>query len=71
MHAAQYVTRGRKHMGSTWSRVTCLDSPLIAAQTLSLQVHGDSQSRWQLMITIGNKQYKQINKIVNQTLPKV
>jgi hypothetical protein len=27
-------TRERKHIGSTWSRVTCLALPLAAAQSL-------------------------------------
>jgi hypothetical protein len=37
INACKYVTRGRKHIGSTWSRNTCLDLPLAAAQSLVLQ----------------------------------
>jgi hypothetical protein len=36
------LERGREHIGSIWSRVTCLDSPL-AAQSLALQALGDSR----------------------------
>jgi hypothetical protein len=31
------ITRGRKHIGSTWSRNTCLALPLAAAQSLVLE----------------------------------
>jgi hypothetical protein len=34
INACKCVTRGRKHIGSIWSRNTCLDSPLAAAQSL-------------------------------------
>jgi hypothetical protein len=55
-------TRERKHIGTKWSRVTCLALLLAAAQSLGSQVLEDSQSRWCLMIAIGNKQLQQINK---------
>jgi hypothetical protein len=54
-------TRERKHIGTKWSRVTCLALPLVAAQSLGSQVLEDSQSRWHLTIAIGNKQL-QIDK---------
>jgi hypothetical protein len=43
-------TRERKHIGTKWSRVTCLTIPLVAAQSLDSQVLEDSQSRWRLTI---------------------
>jgi hypothetical protein len=68
--------REREHIGSICSRATCLDSPL-AAQSLALQALGDSRSLRLLMVVIGNKQYKKINKqytkqylMTNQTVPK-
>jgi hypothetical protein len=70
------VEREREHIGSIWSRVTCLDSPL-AAQRLALQALGDSRSLRLLTVVIGNKQHKQINKqyikqylMTKQTVPK-
>ena len=70
------LEREREHIGSIWSRVTCLDSPL-AAQSLALQALGDSRSLRLLTVVIGNKQYKKINKqynkqylMTNQTVPK-
>ena len=60
-HAANVYTRERKHIGTKWSRVTCLALPLAAAQSLGSQVLEDSQSRWRLTIAIGNKQL-QTNK---------
>jgi hypothetical protein len=66
----------REHMGSIWSRVTCLDS-LLAAQSLARQALGDSQSLRLLTVVIRNKQHKKINKqytkqylITKQTVPK-
>jgi hypothetical protein len=58
---ANVYTRERKHFGTKWLRVTCLALPLAAAQSLGSQVLEDSQSRWRLMIAIGNKQL-QANK---------
>jgi hypothetical protein len=58
-------TRGGKHIGTIWSRVTCLDSLLVAAQTPTHRVLGSSQDRRLLTIATGNKQYKKIN--INNT----
>jgi hypothetical protein len=55
------LERQREHIGSIWSRVTCLDFPL-AAQSLARQALGDSRSLRLLTVVIGNKQYKKINK---------
>jgi hypothetical protein len=74
---ANVYTRERKHIGTKWSRVTCLSLPLAAAQSLGSQVLEDSQSCWRLTIAIGNKQLQHINKQhakqylnSNQTVPK-
>jgi hypothetical protein len=68
--------REREHIGSIWSRFTCLDYPL-AAQCLARQALGDSRSLRLLTVVIRNKQYKKINKqynkqylMTNQTVPK-
>jgi hypothetical protein len=53
---ANVHTRERKHIGTKWSKVTCLVLPLAAAQSLGSQVFEDFQSRWGLTIAIGNKQ---------------
>ena len=70
------LEREREHIGSIWSRVTCLDSPL-AAQSLARQALGDSRSLRLLTVVIENKQHKQINKqyikqylMTKQTVPK-
>jgi hypothetical protein len=55
------LEREREHMGSIWSRVTCLDSPL-DAQSPARQALGDSRSLRLLTVVIENKQHKQINK---------
>jgi hypothetical protein len=55
------LEREREHIGSIWSRVTCIDSPL-AAQSPARQALGDSRSLRLLTVVIENKQYKQINK---------
>jgi hypothetical protein len=44
----------RKHVGSIWSRVTCLALPLAAAQSLECQALGDSRSLQRLTVVIGN-----------------
>jgi hypothetical protein len=54
-------TRERKHIGTKWSRVTCLALLLAAAQSLGSQVLEDSESRWRLTIAIRNKKL-QTNK---------
>jgi hypothetical protein len=61
MHRLVY-TRERKHIGTKWSRVTCLDLLLVATQSLECQAPGHYQSRRRLTIATGNKQYMQINK---------
>jgi hypothetical protein len=70
------LEREREHIGSIWSRVTCLDS-LLAAQSLAHRALGDSQSPRLLTAVIGNKRHKKINKeytkqylMTNQTVPK-
>jgi hypothetical protein len=37
INACKCVTRGIKHIGSIWSRNTCLDSLLATAQSLLLE----------------------------------
>jgi hypothetical protein len=61
MHANVY-TRGRKreHIGSIWSRVTCLALRLAAAQSLARWAPKDSWSLRRLTVAIRNKQHKQI-----------
>jgi hypothetical protein len=51
-----------EHIGSIWSRVTCFDLPLAAAQSLERRAPRDSQSLRRLTVSIENKQHKQINK---------
>jgi hypothetical protein len=70
------LEKEREHIGSIWSRVTCLDS-LLAAQSVACRALGDSQSLRLLTVVIGNKQHKKINKqyikqylITKQTVPK-
>ncbi len=65
------LTSKRKHIGSIWSRITCLDLPLAAAQCLKCQALKDSQSHWHLTIATGNEQYKQINKKYNEQYQKM
>jgi hypothetical protein len=48
-------TRERKHIGSIWSRITCLALPLAAAQCFERRAPGDSQSRQRLKIATRNK----------------
>jgi hypothetical protein len=67
----------REHIGSIWSRVTCLALPLATAQSLERRAPRDSQSHRSLTVSIRNKQHKQINKqytkqflITKQTVPK-
>jgi hypothetical protein len=54
---ANVYSRERKHIGTKWSRVTCLALSLVDAQSLGSQVLEDSQSRWRQTIPIGNKQF--------------
>jgi hypothetical protein len=74
---ANVYTRERKHIGSIWSRVTCLALPLTVAQSLERRAPRDSRSDRRLTVTIENKQHKQINKqytkqclMTKQTVPK-
>jgi hypothetical protein len=63
------LEKEREHIGSLWSRVTCLDSLLTAAQSLlppDLEGYQRSQR-------LNNSDWKQeiqiINKIIQQTVP--
>jgi hypothetical protein len=56
------LEREREHIGSTWSRVTCLTLLLAAAQSLECRAPRDSRSLRLQTVGIGNKQHKQINK---------
>jgi hypothetical protein len=62
-------TRERKHIGIKWSRVTCLDSPLAAAQSLLLQDLEGYQSSQRLINNDRKQVTQRINKIVCQTVP--
>jgi hypothetical protein len=42
------LEREREHIGSIWSRVTCLDSPLVAAQSILLEGLDDFRSSQRL-----------------------
>jgi hypothetical protein len=54
--------REREHIGSIWSRVTCLALPLAATWSLERRAPRDSWSLQCLTVAIRNKQHKQINK---------
>jgi hypothetical protein len=56
------LEKEREHIGSIWSRVTCLPLPLAAAQSLARRAPGDPRSHRRLTVAIGNKQHKQINE---------
>jgi hypothetical protein len=60
------LEREREHIGSIWSRVTCLALPLATTQSLERRAPGDSQSLRRKTVAIKNKQYKQINKQYNK-----
>jgi hypothetical protein len=78
MHANVCILeKEREHIGSTWSRVTCLALLLDVAQSLERQAPRDSQSLRRLTVAIENKQHKKINKqytkqylITKQMIPK-
>jgi hypothetical protein len=77
MQANAYTRERKEHIGSIWSRVTCLALPLASAQTLARQAPTDPRSLRRLTVAIENKQHKQINKkyikqglITKQTVPK-
>jgi hypothetical protein len=56
------LEREREHIGSIWSRVTCLALPLATTQSLERRAPGDSRSLQLLTVAIKNKQQKQIKK---------
>jgi hypothetical protein len=56
------LEKEREHIGSIWSRVTCLALLLAAAESLERRAPGDSRSPRRLTVAIRNKQHKQINK---------
>jgi hypothetical protein len=56
------LEKEREHIGSVWSRVTCLALPLAAAQSLKCRAPEDSRSLRRLTLAIKNKKYKQISK---------
>jgi hypothetical protein len=58
---AYELERERKHIGSIWSRVTCLVLPLAASQSLEHRAPEDYRSRRHLTIATRNKQL-QTNK---------
>jgi hypothetical protein len=60
---ANVYTRERKHIGSIWSRVTCLALTLAAAKIIEHQALRDSHSLWRLMKATQNRQV-QTNKIL-------
>jgi hypothetical protein len=68
------LEKEREHMGSTWSRVTCLALLLAATQNLAHQAPRDTQSLRRLMVAIRNKQInKQYTKqclVTKQKVPK-
>jgi hypothetical protein len=49
------LEREREHIGSIWSRVTCLALLLVAAQSLERRAPGDSRSLQRLTVVIRNK----------------
>jgi hypothetical protein len=57
-----YTRERKEHIGSIWSRVTCLALSLAAAQSLERRALRDSQSLQLQTVAIRNKQHKQINK---------
>jgi hypothetical protein len=63
-------TRERKHIGTKWSRATCLALSLAAAQSRGSRVLEDSQSRQRLTLATGNKQLQTNIETVHQTVPK-
>jgi hypothetical protein len=63
--------REREHIGSIWSRITCLDLLLAAAQSLLLEGLEDFRGSRRLNNDDDRKQVIQrINKIVYQIVPK-
>jgi hypothetical protein len=64
INACKCVTRGRKHIGSTWSRNTYLALLLAAAQSLLLEGLEDYQSSQRL----NNNDQKQVIQRINKTV---
>jgi hypothetical protein len=62
------LEREREHIGSIWSRVTCLDF-LLAAQSLLLEGLDDSRSSQHLNNNDRKQAIQRINKIVYQIIP--
>jgi hypothetical protein len=69
INACRCVTRGRKHIGSTWSRNTCLDSALATAQSLLLQDLEGFQSSQRLINNNQRQAIHTINKTLHRTVP--
>jgi hypothetical protein len=69
MHAT-IQSRERKNIGSTWSRNSCLDSPLAAVQSVLLEGLEDYQSSQRLNNNDSKQAIQIINKIVHQIVPK-
>jgi hypothetical protein len=70
INACKCVTRGRKHIGSIWSRNTCLALPLAAAQSLLLEGLEDYQSSHRLNNNDRKQVIQRINKTIHQKVPK-
>jgi hypothetical protein len=70
INACKCVTTGRKHIGLTWSRNTCLNSSLATAQSLLLEVIEDFRSSQRLNNNDWKQAIQRINKTVYQTAPK-
>jgi hypothetical protein len=58
----------REHIGSIWSRVTCLALPLAAAKSLEHRAPEDSRSLRRLTVAIGNKQINKQYQITSRTV---
>jgi hypothetical protein len=56
------LEKEREHIGSIWSGVNYLASPLATALCLEHRAPRDSRSLRRLTVLIRNKKHKQINK---------
>jgi hypothetical protein len=65
MYAGKYVTRGRKNIGSTWSKNTCL-VPLAATQSIVLQDPEGCRRQRCLNNNVQKQAIHTINKKVNK-----
>jgi hypothetical protein len=70
INACKCVTRGRKNIGSTWSRNTYHALRLAAAQSLVLQGLEDFWSSQRLINNDQKQAILRINKTVNPKVPK-